>query len=177
MVNSWFSLHAEGNDMKINDLISNYVVENTDHGPRVPYKKEPVRQPDDKRENEVKARWEHRRKLQTSWERRRKNVEGTIYNDEFERPGLTDEYGDPIYIEIKVSISGLYRKGDPGSYYDPPEPAAVEDIEMDWAEPTDPEPEGGPLRIEDLVALEDWFETEETQARAEEILLDEVGGF
>lgn len=121
---------------------------------------------------DVKARWERRKALKGRSPGGRNTVTATLYYEEFERPGMKDEYGDPIFIEIEVDVSGKYYPGSSGSYYDPPESATIEDIEMDWAEPVSKDPEGGPLTFRDLVAIEEWFESDEIQEYAADKLLD-----
>lgn len=121
---------------------------------------------------DVKARWERRKAQKGRSSGGRNTVTATIYHEEFERPGMKDQYGDPILIEIELDISGTYHPGSSGSYYEPSESPSIEDIDLDWAEPVDKEPEGGPLTFRDLVAIEEWFETDKTQEYAHNALMD-----
>ena len=83
-----------------------------------------------------------------------------------------DADGDPIYIEVDVTISGSYVKGSRGTYYEPGYPEGFEDITMDWAEPVEANPEGGPLTMNEKIDLDVWFDESRTQDYAQEALLD-----
>ena len=94
---------------------------------------------------------------------------------EFERIGVTDDHGDPIYVDIEIGISGEYYGGSRGSYYDPPDPPDINDIEMEYARIDSPNPEGGPLNFMEKLALDDWFEQRPAQDRAYDALMNETG--
>lgn len=154
--------------MKAIDLIKIYEDSN-DEVPKLP----------SRTEIEAKKR-EHQKMMarRKEWDEREKNKGktrrgqhyATIYH-ELEREML-DADGDPIYIEVECTISGTYVKGYPQTYYEPGEPSGFEDVYLEWAEPIDPEPEGGPLTMKEKLALDQWFDEPKTQDYAQQALLD-----
>lgn len=128
--------------------------------------------PDPKALKRAKQEKLWRKAVRDRWEKRRQRqghnsgpVSTTFVIDEFARPGMKDQYGDPVLIEIRLDVSGTYRKGQKATYWDPGEPENIEDLELDWAEPVEKDPEGGPLTFRDLLAIEELFEEDELQER------------
>jgi len=129
----------------------------------------------------IKQKVQHRRQrgyLQ-QWEIRakekNKHVPGRSYAyiiHEFTR-SIEDEYGDPIDIEVKLTISGLRSKGYKGSQYEPSIPPGYDDIYLEWVEPVESNPPGGPLTINDRLKIEEWFDSVEGQDEAYQALEDQ----
>lgn len=71
-----------------------------------------------------------------------------------DNPGETEV----IYLDLVATVSGTYHKGYKGSYYDPPEPAGFEDIEVDDISFSDREQEKlYPLSYIDKAEIEDYL--------------------
>lgn len=83
-----------------------------------------------------------------------------------------DQDGEPIYIEVDCTISGSYVKGYSATRYEPGESDHFEDIYLEWAEPVENNPEGGPLTMQEKVQIDQWFDTNDAQDYAQQELLD-----
>jgi hypothetical protein len=152
------------------DIIAGLLRESPEDMPSAPGRKELEQAKQQKLwRKEVRDRWEKRRQRQG---RSTGPVSTTFFIDEFVRPGMVDEHGDPVLIEIQLEVSGTYRKGQRASRWDPGEPDNIEDLELDWVKPVHGEPEGGPLTFRDLLAIEEIFETDEIQERIIDKMLE-----
>lgn len=84
-----------------------------------------------------------------------------------------DADGNFFEIEVELSISGVYNKGYRGSQYEPAEPAHYDDIYLEWAEPIEQDPEGGPLTMKEKIDIEMWFDSRDGQDYAHEALAEQ----
>jgi hypothetical protein len=127
-----------------------------------------------------KARHKKVMSLRREWQKREENKNknkhsrgSTIANiyHEIERE-KKDTNGDPIYIEVECRISGNFVRGYAQSHYEPGEPSTFEDVYLEWAEPIEEDPEGGPLTMKEKIAIDDWFDTPKAQEYAIEALFN-----
>lgn len=120
-----------------------------------------------------KKEWDLRDQRQQKGRTHGDTVAHISHELEREKP---DADGDPIYIEVECTISGNFVKGQRQTYYEPGYPDSFEDIYLEWAEPVDKNPEGGPLTMKEKLDIEKWFEESSTQDYAQQKLRDAYDG-
>lgn len=86
---------------------------------------------------------------------------------------FNDEHDDPIEIEVELTVSGVWSKGYKGSQYEPGIPAGYDDIYLEWAEPVESNPPGGPLTMNEKLKIEEWFDSIQGQDIAYQALEDQ----
>lgn len=156
--------------MRIGDLIK--IFEDTDDNfPSPPSRREiEAKKAKHKRMMASRQEWQRREENKNKSKHSHGSTTANIYH-EIERE-KKDADGDPIYIEVELRISGNFARGYAQSHYEPGEPSTFEDVYLEWAEPIEKDPEGGPLTIKEKIAIDEWFDTSQAQKYAIQALFD-----